>query len=351
MTIVRTGVQALVFAISSLALTAQAVDPTGIDADSGGIDAGVRAMFKAYGTAYPDIKFVHLHGPDDRSRINALITSLGQGAANVDYEHPPQARETLLDAQVGRIGIMLAEGSPSATLFKTGLGTAITTPYVCVVTLDTDLLTGDAESATRFFLDDLSATEMRIDNEHFLYFALDHEVFHCLDAYVNGPTRPRTASKVTACYYDSRAEQRADFYAALGHRLRNPTSDGMIENLAVFRTMAVPVWDLPHYTAPALFEALGVDRASIVGLDLRERVEFAMRYADGVIMSAERYRDFVAAAVEVSVSYGSGEAAFSPLSHELASEARRADKVLVKNLALRVREAKRRFAAKRLSRN
>ena len=155
---------------------------------------------------------------------------------------------------------------------------------------------------------------------------------------------------MTASYYDFRAEQRADFYAALGHLARTRASDSMLELLSTFRTMALVTWDLAHYTAPSLNDASTVERAAVLEMDLPGRVQFAMHRIDGLMMTAEQYRDFVAAAVEVSLTLGDGAGAMSPMHRELLAEERRPDATLVRQLIARVRTARSQLSAMRLSR-
>lgn len=356
MSIEKVMLKALALVTLVLSLSAQAIEDTRVDissgAETGVYGSGIAKTLHSYGTAYPDIEFIHLRGPADKTQIYPLLSSLGNGATNLDYEHPAKARQALLEAQAQRIHLLLKERLPSATLFKTASGSSITKPYVCVVTLDVDQFSSDPAAATRFFSDALSTNpDAHIDNETFLYFAVDHEVFHCLDAYINGPTHPLTESEVSACYHEFRIEQRADLYAALVRRARSHTSDRFLKNLAMFRTLALVDWDLPHYTTPVLREALEVERTEIFSMDLRALVRYAMQRADQLVMSEERWWNFVAAAVEVSLAQGRGEGAFSPMFQELVSADRFADTIQVARLVAQVREAKRHLALTQLSKN
>ena len=154
MRIARPGPRARMLVASILALTAQAPVSAEPDASSttgsARLGATLTNMFDAYASAYPEIAFIHLRGPGDIARIDTLISSLGSGASNVDYDHPPEARAALMEAQAQRIRIMLAEGVPSSTLFRTGPGATVPGPYACVITLDMEVLTGDPDAATRF---------------------------------------------------------------------------------------------------------------------------------------------------------------------------------------------------------
>jgi len=317
-----------------------------------GIDVDINSVFNIYRTAYPEINFVHLSNQSEAAQIVPLLRALGSKAENVDYAHPKEARITLLQVQIERIRRLLEDRLPSATLFKAGNGDLVAAkPYLCVVTFNADLLSGDPQAATRFFFEELiPGSNVRIDNEQFLHFALHHEIFHCLDAYINGPTRPQTESEITASYYDYRAEQRADFFAAIMHQARYPKSS-MLQHLSAIRAMSLVTWDLPHYTVPLLQEARAMLPSAIRALGLAGQARLAMARADTILISERQYRDFVAAAVEVSLSQGKGEGAFSPMFRELVSENRKADPALVAALESAVRGARRDLSLTQLSSN
>ena len=154
------------------------------------------AWLKAYAMSFPEIYFILLSGGGSGESIKNIYGSLGDGASNVDYEHPVQAGELLMEAQFDRIRLMLKESMPSATLFKIGKDSALIRPYACVLTLNEKVFAGDPLASTRFIFgaeQDSEVNFLRIlDNQTFLLFTFHHEVFHCLDAYINGPTRPMT---------------------------------------------------------------------------------------------------------------------------------------------------------------
>ncbi len=298
-------------------------------------------LFQAYGETYPEVHFVHLENATDLPFVDDFFSSLGDGAKNIDYEHPTEARQTLLEAQAERIRLLLNNRMPSATLFKTGSGSRYERPYVCVVTLDETVFSGEPLAATRFFADDMEINAAaRLENEEALAFSFEHEIFHCLDSYLNGALFRMTSSEMVSSYDHLRAEQRADYFAALALRSRSGTSDRFISNLAMFRTLSLVTWDLSHYTAPALLDALAPDQKMLRNMDLRSRVQFVLQRAKDVVMSEEQYWDFVAAAVEVSITLGQGEGAFSPLFRELVSADRTVEPEQVAPLLAQVRQAR-----------
>jgi hypothetical protein len=304
----------LVLAIGCLvSTTSMATSDNNIEPDDSRI---VVSKLADYGKEFQEITFFHLQGPDDVFILHELPDKLGQGASNVDYEHPESARKLLLEAQIARIEQMLIYKMPSATLFKSGKNSSFQTPYVCVITLNINYFLFDKLASTRFItgMENLSAANFpagaALDNRKFLHFTVDHEVFHCLDAYLTGATRPRTQSQLTASYNDYRAEVRADVYAAL--RQRNSGSNlSFLLNLANFRALTIKDWDITHYTTPALQHVQKLTKRDISSSNTTQTVKSAMLLANKLILSRDRYAHFVASAAEVALSYGSDEAMLS----------------------------------------
>jgi len=292
-----------------------------------------------YQTTYPDIQFVHLQDPLDLDRLNEIYSSFGVGTENVDYEHPVVARAMLLAAQRRRIEIMLEERLPSATLFKIKQQPAVER-FICVLTLDPALFSGEPGVATRLLSDGLDLeARAQLDNEAFLRFTINHEVFHCLDAYVNGPTRTRTDSFVTESYDDYRAEQRADLYAGLAHQTRYKSSDHFLRTVAMYRALSILDWDLAHFSAPILLKLLTVDPSFSAGLTLAGRVRFAMKLADHWLLSAKQYQAFAVSAALV-IMKSNRTVARLPLYQELLDGEFEEDPQIVAEVSDLLRRAK-----------
>jgi len=155
-----------------------------------------------YREAYPEIDFVLLYKMEDFDQLTPLTDSLGEDLSNVDYEHPESARIMLVEAQEYRIGLQLNNGNGTATLFKTPNARITKKPYTCLVTLNIPLLDESALAASRYMydIDDEALTSIAesnlINNHDFLVYSIDHEVFHCIDAYTNGFMYPKTRDPV-----------------------------------------------------------------------------------------------------------------------------------------------------------
>ncbi len=302
--------------------------------------ATVDSMLAEYQTAYPKLRFAYLQDPLDSDRLDEIYNSFDDDAENVDYEHPRTARADLLAAQRQRIEIMLQEGLPSATLFKTGHAAASDADHVCVLTLDPAQFTGEAGAATRLLSEGLEFTTAAIlNNEQFLRFTVDHEIFHCLDAYLNGPTRPRTDSFVSASYHDYLAEQRADLYAGLAHQAREHGGEAFLRTVAMYRVFAILDWDIEHYSAPVLFNVANIDPSFSLGLTLPRRVRFAMGLADHWLASVQEYESFAVSAAAVSLE-NNRAIAYSPLYQELSGSDYEVDDAQVAQLRSLLRVAK-----------
>lgn len=297
---------------------------------------GVKLQLANYEDYYPEVNFIHLDGLSGFKYLNSLPMRLGIGASNVDYEHRPNARELLIETQMGRIEMMLEERMPSATLFLTGENSAFTQPYVCVITLDDTVLLSDPLAATRFITGTKASENLpyqtSLDNGSFLLFTVDHEVFHCLDAYLNGPTRPMTRSQITASHSEFRAEQRADFYAALMHKSRPGSPDNFLRDVASFRTLSFNNWDITHYTAPILRRAISIDHSRIVHLDIEGLLSLSMHEADQFIMTRELYLRFLVSAVHAANILNIAEVSSSQVVSEIMQLKYKPDERLVSQI-------------------
>lgn len=153
----------------------------------------IEGLITIYTRAYPEIEFRLLNTMEDYDRLLPLTKSLGEDLSNLDYEHPKEVRITLVEAQQYRIATLLYHDVGSATLFKTPSAAVTEKPYTCLITSNRKLLDEDPLAATRFMYGlpetilESMPESLRISNHDLLLYAVDHEVFHCVDAYVNGP--------------------------------------------------------------------------------------------------------------------------------------------------------------------
>lgn len=275
----------------------------------------VDRLLDSYREAFPVIHFLRAGRTTDSARIDQLPQLLGEGASNVDYEHGEAARQLLVDAQLGRIRMMFENRWPSATLFRVGEDASIHEAYLCVITLDGAPFRGASDAATRIMIGDVAPETLGInvsahlDNEAFLAFTLHHEVFHCLDAYLNGAMHRKSADALGAAYYAYTAEQRADLYAALV--LRQSTTDyaQFLKQLCQYRTLGLLDWDMAHYTAAAIHNAMAFSPDELRELRMAQLVRFAIDVAGWITPSQAIYARFMASAFELALTLDVYEAA------------------------------------------
>ena len=261
-----------------------------------------------YRAAYPEIEFKLLYKMADFDQLMPLIHSLGEDLSNVDYEHPDDLRITLVEAQEYRIAFQLTNGNGTATLFKTPNARITNKPYSCLITLSIPLLNEAASAATQFMYDIGDDTfksipeSYYIDNQDFLAYSIDHEVFHCIDAYVNGSLYPRTLDPLKACLDRTRAEQRTEIFAAMAHLSRQPGGKRFIKNLATARTVSLLSGDVEHYTSEVLY-ILAASSEIYTKNDIKALAEESMLYAENKAPSYKDHKEFLVALRRVLEGY------------------------------------------------
>lgn len=261
-----------------------------------------------YQQAYTDIEFVLIDSAEDYGQLLPLTESLGEDVSNLDYQHPDTMRQELVEVQQYRIGVLLDSGSGSSTLFKTPNAKITSKPYSCLITLNQSLLDNNPLAATSLMygLDeqDLAAmpVELHIDNDRFLLYMLDHEVFHCVDGYMNGYLYPQTSDPLKADRDRSVAELRTEIFAAMAHLTRNPGDKRLLNNLSRARTLGLLDWDVEHYTSAALQQLMR--QAKAYEPDIKSLARQAMDFAEGVTPSFEDHVSFLVAAWAVVQEHG-----------------------------------------------
>jgi hypothetical protein len=285
-----------------------------------------------YRKAYSDIEFILLYQLADYQQLLPLDESLGASLSNVDYEHPESARMTLVESQAYRIALMLNNGMGSSTLFRTPDALIASKPYACLITWPNALFDEDPLAATRFIynLDEDVIRKIpdsrRIDNHEFVEFSIDHEVFHCIDAYMNGPMFPRTSDPIRACCDRARSELRADTFAAMSHLSRYPSGKEFLVNLGNARTLNLLDLDVEHYTANMLKELVELSEVEAT-LDIRARVKKSLKVASQLAPSYESHRQFLATVLAALNELGVDENNLADEYEDLAYEKLNRDEV------------------------
>jgi hypothetical protein len=269
----------------------------------------VSERISQYRQAYPEIEFKLLYTMEDYDEILPLTKSLGEDLSNPEYEHPEDARITLVEAQEYRIAMLINSDMSSATLFKTPNANITDHPYVCLITMNHHLSDWDPLAATRFMydLDEESIRTMpislRLNNRDFLLFTIDHEIFHCIDTYTNGFLFPRTLDKITASKNRARAEIRTEAFAAMAHLSRQPNGKDFLNNLANARTLNLLSGDVEHYTVEVLNRVIETSE-QITTEDIKKLATLSTTMANGMTPTLPDYKAFIVAVWAAIEEYG-----------------------------------------------
>jgi hypothetical protein len=214
----------------------------------------VNARIEFYNQQFPEIQFVNLFGGDFwRMDMQFIPILLGKTATSLDYEHPKELREDLMTVSLGRLAIMLRETMPSASLYRTGEGALARKNNVCIMTINTDVFAKSDRDATLTMID-ISQEQFRklhpsryLNATQHLEFTVDHEVYHCLDAYFNGPVL-QTHDPFAGEYASYRSENGADaFGVAMNIRQHGHLTD-YAKNIMHMRALSLYNDDPNHFT-------------------------------------------------------------------------------------------------------
>lgn len=258
----------------------------------------INQQITLYRDTYPEIEFKLLYSMADFDELMPLTDSLGKDLSNVDYEHPDDLRITLVEAQQYRIAFQLNNDNGTATLFKTPNARITKKPYTCLVTLNLALFDETALAASRFLYDigdvelDSVPESYLIDNHDFLVYSIDHEVFHCIDAYTRGFIYPKTLDPVKVSLDRSHAELRTEIFAAMLHLSRQPKGKRFLKNLAIARTVNLLNGDLEHFTSDALNLLVDSSEQNISN-DINSVAEKSMSFTKELIPSYEEHRQLI----------------------------------------------------------
>lgn len=269
----------------------------------------IEAKLQFYNQAFPEIEFLSLRGGRySTQELPRLGPLLGAGARTLDYEHPPELGAELLTLAVQRVALMLQQGGASASLFRVGRGSTAARANVCVLTLDDESIATDDAQATRHLLDVSDQRFARIPPSRYLKysdhlaFVIDHEIFHCLDAFYNGPI-PVSHRPHAAEYASYRNENGADAFG-IAMRLLERGNRDYVDNLIRIRALTLLQEDPDHYTDRSMQGVIAVYPAAIRGRSARELFELATRIRDREVADYDAYIVFRAAALRASERLG-----------------------------------------------
>lgn len=255
----------------------------------------VLGKLEFYANQYPEINFIILDSAADVAQnMQALTQLIGQDPVPLDYEHPHDLRETLLQVTLARIEYLLAMNAGSSTLFKPGKGAVANRKYMCVVTMNPLDIAKDNRVATHHLLDvsdsefESISAEDYLDNVSHLQFTLDHEIFHCLDTLYNGAI-PMSKLDFWGDYHRRKNESGADAFAIMMNIAASGKVTAYAKTLMRIRGLALLADDPDHYTKSAIDAVLQLGTGRLSQSDVFERFRLATEIRTKISGSYDDY--------------------------------------------------------------
>ena len=288
-----------------------------------------------YRQLYPDLTFLVLQGGDDL--LNDMMTLdlvLGDLPMSLDYEHPSDLREDLMDVSIERILLMLQTNMPSSSLFKTDTSLGWQ-KNVCVLTINPDKLASDSIQATKHLLNlprgviEKIPKDLQLSPDDYLAFIIDHEVYHCLKSIYVGP-QLMSHKKAWGDYNIFLNEQGADAYS-LGMHIKNRSEvSPFVKNVLRIRRMSIYNADPNHLTCKAINQVLKIPAEDITAMNENEVFNMANNIRDDMDTGYSGYMNYLASAVQAMKEIGVDDA----VSEKLHTNCKgiQADIIQVENL-------------------
>ena len=284
----------------------------------------LRERLALYGQAFPGIRFIHATGGTQWQEEYARIASLiGTQPDALDYEHPAESSNDLMIVTMNRLAMMLHQNAISETLFRSDRKGPLKGSLACVITLDPNGLVSDPLAATSYMLGLPDSTlakihpDRQLDLRDFLLFAIDHEVYHCLEsAFIGGA--PMTNKTYGGEYNEYRRELGADAFALAMHRRLPERSSTFAHNIMLVRSL----WFLNGGPCFRTYRSLRAIQAIPLNKLQRKPIKELVVLADKVRNeTSEGYEDFLdhqAVALQAAEKLGYSPAEFGPGWADLA---------------------------------
>ena len=304
--------RALLFlAVSYLFVFAQVVVAGNPDQTDAVSDLGiVLAKLAFYAKQYPDIDFVVLDTAGNVARnMQILAQIIGEDPDPLDYEHPQDLRHQLLMATLVRIELLLQTDVGSATLFAPGKSALAKRKRVCIITMNPWAIAANDRAATYHLLVlkdaelDAITPGHYLDHTSHLQFALDHEVYHCLDSVYNGPM-PMSHRERWAGYNMRKDEAGADAFGIIMNIAAHGVVTPYARRLMHIRCLSLLGNDPYHYTFPAINAVLQLDPMSLAKSDVQERFQLASTIRDRTVGNYDDYVRYAIAAAHAIKQLG-----------------------------------------------
>jgi hypothetical protein len=277
---------------------------------NGELDTIIQDKINYYNNNYPDIRFVHLAGGKDwAGELIAIITMLGSRVSAMDYQHPPELREDVMEVSLERLRHMLKYDIVSATLFRIGQDSIFERPQLCVITLNPEAFVASDREATQYMLDVSDEVLEKIhpsrylNHKDHLEFTLDHEAYHCLDSHYHGGV-PMTQETLGGEYHLFRRESIADAYAMAKHIQSHRKVTGYARNLVHYRALWMFTDSPNRCTFETVREVLKHPPGTLVKMSDAELGELAVELRDRAVRPYDGYVRQRTAAVKAAKILG-----------------------------------------------
>lgn len=264
----------------------------------------VRAKLEIYNRAFPDIDFIYLsNGSDWIGSLMGLDLLIGYEPTCLDYEHPPELRQELVDVTVAKIQMMLLYHMASSYFFEVGQIAGTKRRYACIITLDTENAYDDDESATRNLMS-LSDAEFQdvsqeryLDHQAILNFVIDHEAYHCLDSYYNSGIR-RSEKELWGHYSCYNRERQADMFAIAMYRQRGGSRTGFVDGIEQLRAMSLLNGELNHDSSAGIRRIKQLSSSELQNIKPKTLMDMVRRQDQGLMPGYDAYLDYRVNAIE-----------------------------------------------------
>jgi len=255
----------------------------------------IAERLRFYNAAFQAVRFVHVGDSDSwREELLTVISLLGDGAVNLDYEHPPELADELLEANIERLAQMLEYDIVSAALFRVGQGSPVNRSALCVISLNPQTYIGDSVDAVSYMLD-LSGELLAkvhpvrlLDTYEHLRFTVDHEVFHCLESHLLGGAR-MTLLPLGGEYNLFLRESGADAFALGMHLRRAGTRTDYARNITHVRALWLFTESPNRCTYDSMRAMLDMPPEQLAATSVREMIDLAVGVRDRWVGNYEFY--------------------------------------------------------------
>jgi hypothetical protein len=262
-----------------------------------------------YRQLYPDISFLILKGGDELvTDMMALDKALGVEPKSLDYEHPPALREKLMFVSANRILQMLQYKMPSASLFKADDPEGLH-ENICVLTIHSQSVASDSIQATQNLLGLPSAfvkkipKGLRLSEDMYLEYVIDHEVYHCLQSMYVGPQK-MSKKELWGEYCHHHNELGADAYALAMHINKMGKITSFAKNVKRIRGAALSTADPMHLTCKATDQLFAMRVKTVSDMNAKDIFKMATAIQKKLTIGYDEFLQYMASAVEAMNDLG-----------------------------------------------